>query len=57
MGLVRLTQAAGAKLVGIGALIEKGFEGGREKLEELGIPVRALVTISRMQDGEISFAD
>ena len=57
MGLVRLTQAAGAKLVGIGALIEKGFEGGREKLDELGIPVRALVTISRMQDGEISFAD
>jgi len=43
--------------VGIGALIEKGFEGGRDKLEELGIPVRALVTITRMQDGEITFTD
>ncbi len=57
MGLVRLTQAAGATLVGIGALIEKGFEGGREKLVELGIPVHALVTITRMQDGQIIFAD
>lgn len=57
MGLVRLTQAAGATLVGIGALIEKGFEGGREKLAELGIPVHALVTITRMHDGQIIFAD
>jgi len=57
MGLVRLTQAAGARLVGIGALIEKRFEGGRDKLDELGVPVHALVTITRMQNGEIIFAE
>ena len=56
MGLVRLTQAAGAKLVGIGSLIEKSFEGGREVLQHLDIPVRSLVTITSMDDGKIIFA-
>ena len=33
MGLVRLVKAAGANLVGIGALIEKTFEGGEKRLK------------------------
>jgi len=57
MGLVRLTQAAGATLVGIGALIEKSFEGGRKALEYLQIPIHALVTIESMQDGKFVFSD
>ncbi len=56
-GLVRLTQAAGATLVGIGALIEKTFEGGRQALSTLGIPIEALVRITSMDDGKIVFAD
>jgi xanthine phosphoribosyltransferase len=56
-GLVRLTQAAGADLVGIGTLIEKTFEGGREALEHLGLPIESLVRITAMENGTISFAD
>jgi len=56
MGLVRLIQAAGAPLVGIGALIEKEFEGGRELLSALNVPVHALASISSMQDGKIVFS-
>ncbi len=56
-GLVRLTQAAGAALVGIGALIEKTFEGGREVLSYLNLPVESLVRISSMENGTITFAD
>jgi len=56
-GLVRLTQAAGAHLVGIGALVEKVFEGGRESLESLNVPVKSLVAITSMDDGKILFAD
>ena len=55
MGLVRLAQAAGADVVGIGALIEKRFEGGREKLREVGVPVEALSVITNMDDTEIVF--
>ena len=56
LGLVRLAQTAGAELVGIGALIEKVFEGGREALSSLNVPVEALVSIARMEGDEIVFA-
>jgi xanthine phosphoribosyltransferase len=56
-GLVRLTLAAGAKLVGIGALVEKSFEGGRQKLSALNISIESLVIISSMDDGKIEFMD
>lgn len=57
LGLVRLVQAAGAELVGIGALIEKAFEGGRQGLESLGVPVVSLVCIDSMENGQIIFRD
>ncbi len=56
-GLVRLTQAAGAEVCGIGALIEKTFEGGREALAYLGVPIISLVKITSMDDGKIIIAD
>lgn len=57
MGLVRLTQAAGAQVVGIGALIEKRFEGGRDLLTPLNVPIEALVAITDMSDGQIQFEE
>jgi len=56
-GLVRLAQTAGAILVGIGTLIEKTFEGGRDLLSYLDIPIEALVPITSMDDGKIVFAE
>lgn len=56
-GLVRLAQAAGAIIVGIGTVIEKTFEGGRELLQDVGVPIEALAVITAMKDGEIIFAD
>ena len=56
-GLVRLVQAAGADLVGIGTLVEKSFEGGRELLAPLGVPVISLVTITSMDNQQITFLD
>jgi xanthine phosphoribosyltransferase len=56
LGLARLIQAAGAKLVGIGTLIEKSFEGGREKLQHLDVPIASLVCITSMEGSNIEFA-
>lgn len=56
-GLVRLAQTAGAVLVGIGALIEKTFEGGRDLLTPLNVPIEALVPISSLDHGQITFAE
>lgn len=57
LALARLAQAAGATLVGIGVVIEKTFEGGRDAVKPLGVPVEALVRIADMSDGKIVFAD
>jgi len=57
LGLVRLAQASGSTVVGIGALIEKDFEGGRAALASLGIPVEALAIITDMSDGKIVIRD
>jgi xanthine phosphoribosyltransferase len=57
LGLVRLARAAGAEVVGIGALIEKSFEGGRTMLQEMGLPVESLCCLSSMDNGELNFCD
>ena len=57
MALVRMVRHAGAELVGIGALIEKTFEGGRSDLEQLGVPLHALVAVTDMSDGRFIFAE
>lgn len=55
LALARLVKAAGATLVGIGVLIEKTFQGGRQELAGLKVPMEALVRISSL-DGDITFA-
>jgi len=56
--LVRMVYSAKANLAGIAAVIEKTFEGGRERLEKLGVPIEVLVKISAMtDDGRIHFAN
>jgi xanthine phosphoribosyltransferase len=56
LALARIAKAAGAEIVGIGALIEKTFEGGRDALSVLGVPIHSLAAISDMSDGKITFA-
>ena len=55
LGLVRLAEASGAKIVGIGALIEKLFEGGREALKSVGVPIHSLACITSMTDDAVIF--
>lgn len=57
LGLARLAEASGSKVVGIGALIEKVFEGGREALQPLGVPIESLACIKSMDEGKIEFVD
>jgi xanthine phosphoribosyltransferase len=57
LGLVRLANTAGAQIVGVGALIEKSFEGGREALSHLDIPIESLACIVLMDGDQIIFED
>ena len=51
--LARLIEHAGATLVGIGTAIEKRFEGGREALAHLNVPIVSLVVVTDMSEGRI----
>jgi xanthine phosphoribosyltransferase len=55
LGLARLAQAAGARVIGIGAVIEKSFEGGRAALAGLHVPIESLAIITNMDNGKIEF--
>ena len=57
LGLVRLAEAAGSQIVGIGALIEKNFEGGREALKPVGVQVESLACIASLDNNTITFVD
>jgi xanthine phosphoribosyltransferase len=57
LGLARLAEASGSKVVGIGALIEKSFEGGRDALKVLNVPIESLACITSMEEDKILFSD
>lgn len=54
--LADLCRQAGAVLVGVGALIEKTFEGGRDTLKGLNVPIHSLAQITHLSEGVIEVA-
>lgn len=55
-GLIRLCEQAGAKVVGVVAAVEKGFQGGGDALREKGVRVESLAIVDEMtDDGKITF--
>ena len=55
-GMVSLVEQAGASLAGVGAVIEKQFQGGGDRLKKAGIRVESLAVIKSIKDGNIEFA-
>ena len=51
--LVDLVRKSGATLIGIGAVVEKRFEGGRAALADLNVPIETLAIITDMSNGRI----
>jgi xanthine phosphoribosyltransferase len=56
--LSRMVVSAKATLVGVGIVVEKTFEGGRDYMAKQGwnVPIHTLVTITSMEDGKIIMA-
>ena len=57
LGAVRLVEEAGAKVSGIGIVIEKSFQPGRSKLEEKGYEVYSLARVKKLGKNLIEFID
>ena len=56
-GAIKLVEEAGAKVAGIGIVIEKSFQPGRKLLEDLGYNIYSLARIKSLENNKIEFMD
>ena len=56
-GLCDIVEAAGATLVGIGCAVEKGFQGGGDRLRAAGVNLKSLAIIESAEPGNIVFRE
>jgi xanthine phosphoribosyltransferase len=57
MGIIDLCRQAGAELVGMGFIIEKAFQHGRERIEAEGVRCESLAIVERLDHGLIELRD
>lgn len=57
VALAKLVEQSGAKLVGIGTVIEKVYSNGRALLKDINVPVVSLAKIKSIESQNIVFAD
>lgn len=55
LSLAKLVEQSGATLIGIASVIEKEFEGGREKVQHLNVPVLSLARIKSFESDTVNF--
>lgn len=55
LGLASIVEQAGATVVGIGIVIEKAFQPGRNKLLQAGYRVESLARIESLSNGTVTF--
>ena len=58
-GLLEVIRESGAHVAGAGIIIEKGFQGGGERLRRVGLRVESPAIVDSMDEttGEIVFRD
>lgn len=56
-GLCDIVKEAGAALVGIGCAVEKGFQGGGDRLRAAGVNLKSLAIIESAEPGNIVFRE
>lgn len=56
-GLCDIVEAAGATLLGIGCAVEKGFQGGGDRLRAAGVNLKSLAIIESAEPGNIIFRE
>lgn len=57
LGLVDIVRQAGARVVGIGIVIEKGFQDGGKLIREQHLNLHSLAIIDSIEDGVLRFRD
>ena len=55
--MIAICKQAGANVAGVGIVIEKSYQKGRELLDQMGVDVYSLARISKMSPEGIEFID
>ena len=55
LGLIDIVEKAGASTVGVGIVIEKSFQEGRELVLEKGVQLESLAQIASLENGQVQF--
>ncbi len=54
-GMLDIANQAGAEVVGVGIVIEKGFQPGREALKKFNVRIESLVIVDKVENNKIYF--
>ena len=55
--LLRIIADSGAKAVGVGVLLEKEYDSGRQSLSGFDIPIKSLCRVASVEDGMIQLVE
>lgn len=53
LGLIDLCKQASAEVLGVGIVVEKGFQHGRHRLEEKGYRVESAAIVEKIENGNV----
>lgn len=54
-GMLDIANQAGAEVVGVGIVIEKGFQPGREALKKFNVRIESLAIVEKVENNKIYF--
>ncbi|WP_144460885.1 xanthine phosphoribosyltransferase [Siminovitchia fortis] len=57
LGLLDMIEQAGARLAGVGIVIEKGFQSGGQLIRDRGIRVESLANVASLKNGKVEFME
>ena len=55
--LFEVLKANGAELVGVGCAVEKGFQGGGDRLRAAGVPLKSLAIVDVAEPDHLVFRE
>lgn len=57
LGAIRILEEAKATISGVGIVIEKAFQKGRQRVEELGYEVYSQARVASLENGKVTFVE
>lgn len=57
VGLIDIVKQSGAEICGVGIVIEKRYEKGRDRIQQMGVDLHSLACVERIENNQLIFTD